>query len=284
MKRLLYAFVSVFGLLSCSDLYDRPLPEYDSELVVEAYVNQANPFLNYALVTKSVAYDDQSPDVLGVAEAVITLYEGRKEGTELLWQEAGIEYQAVDSVPGLYFPPLELLFTATEGAYYKLVVEADGIVTTSVTQVPQLVEIDSVWVDYVFNSNVDSMQPFLKFGFQDPDAFGNHYMIYDYRNSDLEWPLLWGALDLEVVSDDIFFNGQRFVYSEASPRKWGDTTSFYLSAVTQQTHDFWESYENSRDNGGPFSQPINVNSTFDNSKGIFQGMAVDTRRIIVQKP
>lgn len=284
MARLYYSILMALVLVSCSDLYEKPLPSYDSEMVVEAYVNQANPFLNYALVTKSVAYDDQSPDVLGVSGAVVTLYEGKKEGTELVWEEDGIEYEAVDTVPGLYFPPLALLFTATEGAYYKLVVEADGIVTTAVTQVPQLVEMDSVWVDYVYNENVDSIQPFLKFGFQDPDAFGNHYMIYDYRDSELEWPLLWGALDLEVLTDDVFFNGQRFVYTEAFPREWGDTTNFYLSSITQQTHDFWESYENSRDNGGPFSQPINVNSTFDNSRGIFQGMAVDTRRIIVQKP
>ena len=284
MKNVIYICALILGVWSCSDTYDEPLPEYESELVVEAYVNQANPFLNYALLTKSVDYDGQSPDVLGVSEAKVTLYEGFKEGTELKWADTGIEYQAVDSVPGLYFPPIELLFLATEGAYYRLVVEAEGIITTAVTQVPVLVGMDSLWVDYVYNEKVDSIQPFLKFGFSDPAAFGNHYLIHDYRGAEDEWPLLWGALDLEVITDDIFFNGQPFVYSEAFPRKWGDTTNFYLSSITRETHDFWESYENSRDNGGPFSQPINVNSTFDNSRGIFQGMAVDTRRIIVQKP
>jgi len=284
MKKVLYACALILGLWSCSDTYDEPLPEYESELMVEAYINQANPFLNYALLTKSIDYDGQSPNVPGVSGAKVTLYEGVKEGTELKWNESGIEYQAVDSVPGLYFPPIELLFLATEGAYYKLVVEAEGIVTTAVTQVPVLVEMDSLWVDYVYNEKVDSIQAFLKFSFSDPEAFGNHYLIHDYRGAENEWPLLWGALDLEVITDDIFFNGQPFVYSEVFPRRWGDTTNFYLSSITRETHDFWESYENSRDNGGPFSQPINVNSTFDNSRGIFQGMAVDTRRIIVQKP
>lgn len=284
MRKVLYSCALILGLWSCSDTYDEPLPEYESELVVEAYVNQANPFLNYALLTKSIDYDGQSPNVPGVSGAKVTLYEGFKEGTELKWDESGIEYQAVDSVPGLYFPPIELLFLATEGAYYKLVVEADDIVTTAVTQVPVLVEMDSLWVDYVYNEKVDSTQAFLKFSFSDPAAFGNHYLVHDYRGAEDEWPLLWGALDLEVITDDIFFNGQPFVYSEAFPRRWGDTTNFYLSSITRESHDFWESYENSRDNGGPFSQPINVNSTFDNSRGIFQGMAVDTRRIIVQKP
>jgi len=271
-------------LTACSDIYDKPLPEYESELVVEAYVNQASPLLNYALVTKSVDYDNQSLDVLGVAGAKVTLYEGQKDGTELVWDEEGIEYDAVDSVPGLYFPPITRFFEATEGYYYRLVVEADGIVTTSVTRVPELVPIDSFWADYVFNENADSVEPYLKFGFRDPQGLGNYYIVSDLEGAELEWPLLWGALDKDIITDDLYFDGEPFDVSYVFPRRWGDTINVYLASIPKEAYDYWVSYENSRGNGGPFSQPINVNSTFDNSKGVFHGMAVDTRRMIVQKP
>lgn len=143
---------------------------------------------------------------------------------------------------------------------------------------------DSIWVNNIFNPNRDTIEPYLRFSFKDPSAFGNYYMVADYRNTPNEWPLLWGTANRIVVTDDLFFNGQPFTYSEIFPDTYGDTVNMYLISIDKQAFDYWTSYEASRGNGGPFSQPINVTSTFDNARGIFQGMAVDAKRIVIKKP
>ena len=107
-------------------------------------------------------------------------------------------------------------------------------------------------------------------------------MIADYINAPTEWPLLWGTVNRIVVTEDLLFNDQPFVFSPIFPDRYGDTVNVYLISVDQQTLEYWESYEASRNNGGPFTQPINVNSNFDNARGTFQGMAVDSKRIIIE--
>jgi len=236
------------------------------------------------LLTKSLPYYDTSFNVEGVKGAIVTLYEGEKIGTELKWDIEGIQYDEFGGIDGLYAPPIQSFFLGKPGYFYKLEVLYNGVLATSVSQIPALVPIDSIWVDNVFNPNVDSVIPFLRFQFTDPAAFGNNYMVADYRNSPNDYPLLWGAANRIVVTDDVLFNNQSFVYSNIFPDKYGDTVNMYLISIDNQAYKYWESYEASRGNGGPFSQPINVKSTFDNAKGIFQGMAVSAKRIIIKKP
>jgi hypothetical protein len=282
MRNVFLAILSLSLVWGCTDTYDEPLPEYESELIIEAYVNQANPLLNYALLSKSLPYYDENFDVEGVGEAKVTLYEGQKEGTELIWNQEGLAYEEFDQIPGLYLPPITEFFVGKEGYYYKLEVEYEGVTSVAVTQIPNLVPIDSIWVENVFNSNRDTFEPFLRFLFTDPPQFGNNYMIAEYVNAPTEWPLLWGAANRIVVTDDLLINSQSFVYSPIFPDTYGDTVNMYLISIDQQTLEYWESYDASRNNGGPFTQPINVNSTFDNARGTFQGMAVDNKRIIIK--
>ncbi len=282
MKKYIHFLFSAMVLASCTDVYDHPLPDYESELVIEAYVNQVNPLLNYALLSKSVPYYAENFDIEGIEGATVTLYEGKKEGTELIWDEDGLEYQIFDQVPGLYLPPIQEFFVGKEGYYYRLEVVYDGVKSTAVTQIPPMVPIDSIWIDKVYNPNKDTIDPFMRFSFTDPQSYGQNYMIADLRNSENEWPLLWGSANRIVVFDDLLFNGQSFAYSQIFPNRFGDTINVYLSSINQETREYWESYDASLSNGGPFTQPINVNSNFDNARGFFQGLAVDNKRIIIK--
>lgn len=271
--------------VSCMDVYEEPLPQYEPELVIEAYVNQVNVLGNYALLTKSLAYYDESFKVEGVEGANVMLYEGQKMGNTLEWQEEGIRFEPLsDDVPGLYAPPLTGLFLGKEGFYYKLVVEYQGITATSIAHLPALVPIDTFYAENIYNGNADSMEPYLRMRFSDPPAFGNYYMLSEYRNAPSDFPLLWGSAERLLVNDDALYNGRGFTYSSIFPDKYGDTINFYLISIDRPAYDFWLSYESSRNNGGPFSQPVNLTSTFDNARGIFQAMALSHKRIIVTKP
>ncbi|MBI3142570.1 MAG: DUF4249 domain-containing protein [Bacteroidetes bacterium] len=285
MKNLLLAFLMLFYMVSCMDVYDEPLPAYEPELVIEAYVNQVNVLGNYALLTKSLAYYDESFEVEGVTGANVRLFEGQKLGNTLEWQEEGIQFEPLsDEVPGLYAPPLTGLFLAKEGYYYKLVVEYQGVTATSIAHMPAVVPIDTFYAENIFNNNTDSVEPYLRMRFADPPAFGNYYLISEYRNDPGEFPLLWGSAERLLVNDDALFNGNDFTFSSIFPDKYGDTINFYLMSIDRPAYDFWLSYDASRNNGGPFSQPVNLSSNFDNARGIFQAMAVSHKRIIVTKP
>lgn len=283
MFRIVYFFIIVALFSACTAPYDQELPEYNSELVIEAYVNQANPLLNYVLLSKSVPYYDSSFDIGTVESAEVFVEEGVMENGSINWLRT-IEYNSIDSIPGLYFPDLSQLFVGKEGYYYRLSVQTEDEIATAITRIPELVEMDSIWYDNVVNQQTDSLEPYLKFSWNDPPSFGNYYLVADYRNVEENYPLLWGTADRIAVTDDIFFNGDRFEYSEIFPDQYGDTVNMYLISIDQDAYKYWESYEISQGNGGPFSQPINVKSTFDNALGIFQGMAVDAKRIVITKP
>lgn len=291
MMRLLGYLVIGIWLLGCIADYEKDPPPYESELVIEAYVNQVNPFLNYAILTKSLEYynDEFSVSNIGVKGAKVMVFEGREREDGIQWNENPIEFLPVEGLDttglqGIYAPPFERFFTAKQGFVYRMEVEYEGVLSTAITSVPVLVPIDSIWTDYLFNEQTDSVQPFMKFSFTDPDGFGNYYMISEWEDSPEEWPFLWGTLQQEAFFDDLFLNGQEFVFSELFPNQYGDTVNVYLFSIDQQAYNYWLSYDNSRNNGGPFSQPIQVNSTFDNARGFFQGMSVDTKRIIIKEP
>lgn len=290
MKTLIYVLLGM-GVVACTTDYEKDLPPYESELVIEAYVNQANPFLNYAILTKSIEYYNDNFDVfdLGAKGATVNVFEGRKREDGFQWNENPIVFNPLEGVDGseingIYAPPIEKLFVAKEGFYYRMEVEYEGVLSAAMTYVPPLVPIDSIWADNIFNEQIDSLEPFMKFSFKDPDAFGNFYMISEAENAPDQYPFLWGNLDQDAFFDDLFFNAQDFTYSEIFPNKYGDTINIYLFSIDKQAFDYWTSYDNSRNNGGPFSQPIQVNSTFDNARGFFQGMSVDTKQLIIKEP
>ncbi|MBI1184996.1 DUF4249 family protein [bacterium] len=274
----------VLILVGCTAPYDRPLPDYESELVVEAYVNQLNPLLNYAIITKSLPYYDKNFSVTAVTNATVTLFEGQMTDGEIQWKSNTIAFEPVSGIEGIFAPPISHPFLATVGHYYKLVVQSEGQTATSISYLPNVVPIDSIWVDNIFNPKADSTEPFLHFTFTDPGDFGNYYMVSDYRSSRSNFPFLWGAADRIAVTDDALFNGQTFAYGSIFPDDYNDTVNMYLISIDQQTFNYWQSYDAAQNNGGPFSQPINVKGTFDHARGVFQAMAIAYKKIIIQKP
>ena len=283
LSKLFMAFLAI-SLAACNAPYNEELPEYEGEIVVEAYVNQSIPLLNYVLLSRSVEYYDPNLQIEQVPTAKIIVYEGIEKDGSLTWdKDNGIEWIEFPGLEGAYLPS-EFGWLATVGTYYLLEIEVEGKTISATTQVPDLVLIDTVFIDNRFNTAADSMEPFEVMSFTDKKGFGDNYMVYRTRIGFLDNPLTWGSMRRLFVADDEFFDGQSWGYSSFFPQTYGDTVTFYLTSMDRESYRFWESYEISQGNGGPFSQPINVNSNIVGGRGLFCGFAVDRRRIIIEKP
>lgn len=288
----IYSSIVVFVLHSCTAPYNEELPPYDEEIVVEAYVNQAIPSLNYVLLSLSVEYYDDNLDLPLVPDADITLTEGVVEGADTQWMEnesikmislADLPIPSpIGELPG-YYVPNQLGWVAKEGRVYKLEIEVNEQRLSAVTSVPKVVPIDTCYVLNRFNSKADSMEPFEFLAFNDPEGFGNNYRIYRYDKGFIDNPPTWGSASVLLTVDDEFFDAESFTYQSFFPVSYGDTVTFYLNSVDRISYRFWESYDISQNNGGPFTQPINVKGNVKGGRGVFCGMAVDRRRIIIEK-
>lgn len=282
MKQLIYFLFPVIALVSCTDDYEGEIPDYETEYVVEAYVNQLYPQLNYALVSKSIDYFNPDTDVSGISDVQVKLFEGVLEEGDTSWSEPDL-WSEFPLLPGIYVPS-DPNFVGVEGNVYRLEVTVDGTKLSSTAYLPPLVPIDSFyWIDR-YNLQKDTVEPFAVMNFTDPSSFGNHYLLVDYRNKATDLPTLWGSTDRLLVGDDLLFNGERFSYSEIFPDEYGDTINIFLNSINEEASRYWVSYENAQNNGGPFSQPINVESTFEGGIGVFTAMAVDHRKLIITKP
>lgn len=284
MKKLPVLPVLMLALLaSCTAPYEQELPEYTPELVVEAYVNQSQPLLTYALVSRSIDYYNPDQNTKPIENANVQMWEGTEQNGTIIWDEDNpVSFQHFEGIPGVYLPGLG--YVGKENHYYRIEVEVDGETITATSYMPEKVEMDSFYYQDVFNPQVDSTQPFSTMFFRDPADKVNYYLLLEYSNESTDWPPLWGSADRIFVVDDELFNGSSFGYSDIFPRSYGDTVNLILAGIDEGAFRYWESYENSQGNGGPFSQPINVISNFDNGRGLFSAMAVDKKRIIITKP
>lgn len=270
--------------LGCNAPYDGELPPYEGEIVVEAYVNQSIPSLNYLLLSRSVAYYDPNLDIDPVGEAKVMVYPGVEIDGQVQWdRDNGMDWLPFEFIPGAYVPS-QFGFVAEEETHYLLEIEVEGQKLSSKTYVPKMVKMDTLFVENIFNEKADSFQAFERMAFSDPKGFGNNYLVYRSRVGFQENPLTWGSMSLLYSADDEFFDGNSWGFSSLFPQTYGDTVTFYLGAIDRASYLFWDSYEISENNGGPFSQPINVNGNIEGGRGIFCGIAVDRRRVIITKP
>ena len=283
MKQVVYFAILSVLMLSCTAPYEQELPAYEPELVIEAYVNQSEPLLTYALVSRSIDYYNPDQNTQPIENATVTMWEGVDDNGSIRWDEDNpINFQHFEGLPGVYLPGLG--YVGKEGHYYRIEVSLDGERATATSYLPELVEMDSFYYQNVLNEQTDSTLPFSTMFFRDPADKENYYLLMEYSNEQSDWPPLWGSGDRIFVVDDELFNGEFFGYSDIFPRQYGDTVNLILAGIDASSFTYWESYENALGNGGPFSQPINVISNFDNARGLFSAMAVDKKKIIITKP
>ncbi len=304
---LAYAFVSVLFVFSCEKNIQVELPDQEPKLVVEGWIEQDLP--PFIVLTKSVAFFEPT-DLTAfensfVHDAHIEINDGSNnfvlqefcskdftpEQLEQISALTGINPVALQNVNYCVYTSLTLL--GVVGKNYSLKIKSEGNEYTSITQIPYLVNLDSVWF------RIDKGQEAKGLGFayaflNDPDTLGNGYRWEAKRlGKDENFKIPFGA-----SSTDILFNGKGFEFGynrpvdeedqtnkeEASYYKVGDSIVIKFSTIDKAHYDFLSTYESFLiTNGNPFASPSSIKSNIrGNALGVWGGYGVTYDTIIAR--
>lgn len=276
--------VSLTVLFSaCEKEIEVKLPPAETEIVVEAYINQLDPVFNYVILSRSVNFFQPGVGIVPVKGALVFITEGTVTGTDTTWNTAGklqLTELLPDSIPGVYF---NFGLTGKAEHVYKLEIIAEGKYVHSVTSIPTIVPLDSLSYSVRINpdDNTDTGR-FMSIHFMEPTRKGNCYRAMYRIGGDTSY-FGWGSINYgdDVFNDDII-NGVYRNFTYGRNFRYDDTVNYYFSSIDRVSFNFWESYDAIRNNGGPFSTPVQLKSNVQNAIGSFTGMAVTKKRIIIR--
>lgn len=207
----------------------------------------------------------------------------------------------IDPGYGIYFGPQ---MRGVAGRTYKLTVIAEGKTLTSITTIPYITNLDSVW--WKVNGNRDSLG-FAWAHLTDPDTIGNCYQWYAKRiNKYTYGPNTGKQKDSTFVAgpgsafEDKFFNTKSFDFNFARGAftfsekeddnnderfyfKKGDTIVVKFCSIDRSTFEFWRTEETQvQNNGNPFGSPAPISGNIEGGLGIWGGYAPSYDTIIAR--
>ncbi len=264
-------------LSSCEKDINIKVPQDDEKLVVEAYVTNLYPNLNYVLISKTINYFNPDFSFKGTATATVNINEGHViSAGDTAWKLYNLKPNLF--IPGLYSSDSLL---GKIGYVYKLEIWLNNEYYKSYTTIPEIVPIDSLTQNIVYNGTTP--EAFLTVHFNEPQSLGQNYRTFLRYAPDPAF-LAWGDIpdsNLFLFNDDNS-NGVYRHFTYIRTFNIGDTVQYYIANMDRASYNFWDSYENALYNGGPFATPIQLRSNVygKNVIGSFSGFAVDTKRII----
>lgn len=269
MKNILY-IISASALIffsACNSLQkevDLDLPEFQSQLVVECYLEPGEQFR--AIISETTPYfgniNTALPIVSG-ATVVIThngIKDTLKEGLFFDFFTGKIfNYGSTTLVPADY-----------DNDFSLEVIDSLGRRLTATTKLLQPVTLDSI---RLLPPLQDSSYTFLTFWQDDPNET-NFY----YRTTHKTLPIA-DSIKTAFLVDDLVVNEKNEVVLGGPPSfVYGDTAVVSVFHISESHYNFIESYTASvQNNGNPFAQPGSVVSNVQGGFGIFTGLAYDRK-------
>ncbi len=281
MNKLIYLYIGTFltFLFSCGGLekeIDLELPLYESQIVVECYLEPGEPFS--LVLTKSAAYFDAIPtDGFEFIENIL------EDSAEVSIRHKGQVYELKNQ---LYFNfetgKLFNYFNSTlvpddlENDFTLNITTKDGREIFAKTRILPIVPIDSIVVE--FNSEVDTLARVLTYLSENPNE-DNYYRRMLHVGSLDTIPELDFTINDDFVDDDIVVFGTGFDFTV------GDTVINSIFHIDREYYDFLESIFFAIDaNGNPFGQPAAINSNLEGDAiGIFTGVSVVRDVVIIEE-
>ncbi len=296
MKKILIIIASVF-LLSCEKDFDIDVASTEPKLVVEAYISNQSPLYTYVVLSKSVDYFNPIFQSIPVKNAQVSITEGSASNNVITWNAASKRDLTELSNPllpaalanGLYIDPLAITNPAQAllgkvGKYYRLDVLFENNAYTGITNMPDTVKLDSVTYGLPF-VNEDNENKFrITNHYKDPDTLGNTFFYY-WRNNENRNRFGWaGLFKSRAPGRDDSNNGEYIRITHPQGINYNDTITYMLTSVNRNTHNFWDSYIDARNNNGPFSTPVLLQNYIsgNNVIGCFMGLSVSERTIITK--
>jgi len=302
---LLPLFVLIIS--SCTTDITLSLPQGTEKLVVEGHIEPGQPPL--ILLTKSTAYF-ASTNITDVGtsfvhNAIIKVSDGTRTDSLIEINLGSIPDSLAQKIMDYYqiksgsistgfnfsfYTSLTML--GEVGKTYKLTIDAQGRKISSVTTIPPLVVPDSFWVIPPKDDPGNDSMVMLYFRFQDPPDQANNYRYFTKRNKEPFYPARNGS-----VMDDKLFNGQDIIWNissgtsgyDTSFRKahgmfWkGDTVVVKFCTIDDAHRQFWQTFEQANENGGPYANPVQIKTNIVGGLGIWGGYGSVYHTIYIPK-
>lgn len=269
-------------------------------LVVEAYINNEMRDYNYVVLSRSLDYLSPDFESTPVKDATVTITEGERAGDGYNWDSATTVRMMPLNLPGIpaelnsfYFDPRlttnpQHALLGKVGKCYLLQISEGGNQYSAIATLLQPVQIDSLTTGYGYVDKEDSNTYKLRItnNYQDPDTL-NNTQLYFYRSSENSQSFGWGSFggswNSSFGSDELT-NGQYIRLTHTGGYPVGDTVEYHMASVTRDVYNFWESFTNARNNGGPFATPVTLatNIVGTNVIGCFSGMSLSSKTIIIK--
>jgi hypothetical protein len=256
---------------------DIELPDYQSQLVLECYLEPGQPF-GLAL-TRSAAYFDPLPgadlsaldNILEKGAQVNIIHNGK---TYLL-QEQNIFNPVTQKFYNYYSS--ELVPQDTTPSFELKITTRDGKTIEATTRILPVIPIDSIVVEFAETDTLARVLCYLT----DPDNQANLYRRMLHNVS------LDSVPEQDFLADDRIVDRSVIAFGTGYDYAVGDTVFNTVFHIDRPYFNFLASIFNaSTSNGNPFGQPSpiisNLRGTAD-AIGIFTGLTYDRRRTIIKK-
>ncbi|MEM1217630.1 MAG: DUF4249 family protein [Bacteroidota bacterium] len=277
-KNSLWALlVLAVGACNLEQEIDLELPVYESQLVVESYLQPGEPFT--LLLTQSAGYFDPFPT------------ENDEFLEQILVDDAGVAIlhngNRYELENGLFFNPFTLQvfnYGSTEtmpedfdNDFELEIITSGGQTATATTRLLAPIGLDSIIFDG--NNTADSSVTALTY-FED-----------EFRESDNFYRFMIHRATLDSLYSDFVFSDRvvetsTIVVGTAPDFEVGDTLINTLIHITPEYYDFYNSVQGAIfSNGNPFAQPGGIISNIEgdaNATGIFTTLQIDRVTSIVE--
>ncbi len=296
MKKV-FVFIATVFLLSCEKDFDIEVASTAPKLIVEAYISNQAPQYTYVVLGKTVDYFNPVFQSIPVKNAQVSITEGSIIANNIVWNNATkrnlveLNNPAIPSVfaNGFYIDPLAITnptqaLVGKVGKYYRLDILAENNTYVGITNMPDTVKLDSVTYGLPFVNEENENKFRITNHYKDPDTLGNTYFYY-WRNNENRNRFGWGGLfKSRAPGRDDSKNGEYIRITHPQGINYNDTITYMLTSVNRNTHNFWDSYLEARNNNGPFSTPVVLLNYMsgNNVIGCFMGLSVSEKTIITR--
>lgn len=318
-QHLLLLLPAVALLVGCEKEITVELPDTPEQFVVEGVIEPGLP--PYVILTRTQSYFDPI-DQNAIANsyvrgALVTVDNGdgpivldqlcstslTDEQRALFAEITGIDPALLSSVDICVYSTTNTAAFGEVGRTYRLRIEAEGKVLTSVTKINNPVTLDSVWFQLALQRPNDDTLGYAWGTLTDPDTMGNCYRWMARRISHDEDGYVEDPTFISPLGntfEDKYVNGLTFDFSFIRGRQFysdqpednneeqgfykvGDTIAVKFVSIGFNEHEFYTSYdENVGSQGDLFGTPVNAKSNIEGGLGIWAGWGVYADTIICQ--
>jgi hypothetical protein len=262
---LLIPLFIIFFLYSCNmeKEIDLKLPEYESKMVVECYLDPGNPYR--LSIFESVSYFE-APALPSVDSAlVIITHNGIVDTLDFI--------PFVDPLTNKFFNYTSSSIVPADytSEFFLEIKDKRGRIVTGKTKIPVPVVIDNV----AFSYNADSLA-FALTTFTDNSASTDYYRYQITRDS------YQGEEVQDFQFDDVLLQSSQVELGGPNNLEKNNFVIITLYHLNPDYFDFLESVGGAIDaNGNPFGQPAIIKSNIQGGIGIFTGLGYDRITITV---